>query len=265
MKTKWRSLMNIATVCLFPVCICAQSSMEFQSGTTIEVTTGADICADTITINGSYSGGGTQCGGALPIELVSFTASMNKKNVVLTWQTATEVNNYGFEIEKKSMKDELRSMKWEQVGFVEGSGTTPSPKQYSFVDKNVNTGKYLYRLKQIDRDGKFIYSHEAEVTIAAPKEFSLLQNYPNPFNPTTVINYQLPISGHVTLKVFDPLGREMTTLVNEMKEAGKHSVQLDATLFGNGISSKGGYASGIYFYQLVTGEKTIVKKMVLIK
>ncbi len=192
---------------------------------------------------------------ALPVELISFIASPKNNVVELKWTTTTEVNNYGFEIEKKSIKDELGSVKWEQIGFVEGSGTTQAPKQYSFVDKNVLAGKYLYRLKQIDRDGKFIYSNEVEILIAAPKEFSLSQNYPNPFNPTTVINYQIPISSRVILKVFDPLGKEVTTLVNEMKDAGTYSVQWNAASFGNGI----------YFYQLITGEKTFVKKMVLMK
>jgi hypothetical protein len=128
--------------------------------------------------------------------------------------------------------------------------------EYSFTDKILNAGKYSYRLKQIDRDGKFSYSQTVEATVTgAPKEFLLAQNYPNPFNPSTVINYQLPVNSLVTLKVYDAIGREVITLVNEVKEAGYYSVTFEASRF----------SSGIYFARLQSSEKVQIKKMLLIK
>ncbi|MFA6469875.1 MAG: T9SS type A sorting domain-containing protein [Bacteroidota bacterium] len=198
---------------------------------------------------------------ALPVELASFTASAKQNEVALQWQTATEVNNYGFEIEKsRRQKSEDRSPDktngWDKVGFVEGNGTTSASKEYSFIDKNIGAGKYLYRLKQIDRDGKFSFSQEVEVIIGGvPNMFALEQNYPNPFNPSTVISYQLPVNSHVTLKVFDVIGREVATLVNEVKEAGRYSATFDAAKL----------SSGIYFAQLQSGDKIQLKKMLLLK
>ncbi len=192
---------------------------------------------------------------SLPVELTSFTAVTTVNNVQLAWATATETNNYGFEVEKKNMKDELGIMKWEKIGFVEGNGTTNSPKSYSFVDASAN-GNVAYRLKQIDRDGKFSYSQSVEIIVGvAPKEFALAQNYPNPFNPSTRIRYQLPVNSYVTLKVYDAIGREVATLVNEVKEAGNYSATFDASKL----------SSGIYFARLQSGEKVQLKKMMLIK
>jgi hypothetical protein len=192
----------------------------------------------------------------LPVELTTFTVIAKNNVATLTWNTATETNNYGFEIEKKRMKDELGNMKWEKIGLVEGNGTTNAPKKYFYTDKNLSAGKYSYRLKQIDDNGKFEYSQDVEVTIAnTPKEFGLEQNYPNPFNPTTVINYQLPVNNHVTLKVYDAIGREVATLVDEVKEAGYYSTTFDASKL----------SSGIYFAKLQSGDKVQLKKMMLIK
>jgi hypothetical protein len=146
-------------------------------------------------------------------------------------------NTYGgFEIEKTVVSDQSSVIRWNKVGFVEGSGTSNAPKSYSFCDKNISSGKYSYRLKQIDRDGKFEYSKEVEVTAAgAPNAFALSQNYPNPFNPTTVISYQLSMNSNVTLKVYDMLGREVASLVNELKRAGTHSVSFDASKLSSGL------------------------------
>lgn len=192
----------------------------------------------------------------MPVELVSFTATAKQNNIELAWKTATEVNNFGFEVEKKSIKDELGVMKWEKIGFIEGSGTTNSPKSYSFVDKNLFPGNYFYRLKQIDRDGKFEYSNTVEVIINnTPTKYVLEQNHPNPFNPVTVISYQLPVSTHVTLRVYNAIGREIATLVNEMTEAGWHSVEFN----GSALSS------GIYFYTLKANHFSAIQKMLLIK
>ncbi len=191
----------------------------------------------------------------LPVELTSFTAIAKGKNVELNWNTATEVNNYGFEVERKIINNEQLTMNsWQKIGFVEGSGTTNLSKSYNFVDASVS-GKVSYRLKQIDRDGKFEYSNSVEATVADIKTFGLDQNYPNPFNPATVISYQLPVSGQVSLKVYDMLGKEVASLVNETKEAGSYSAKFD----GSQLSS------GIYFYTLQSGNFTATKKLTLMK
>ena len=197
----------------------------------------------------------------LPVELTSFTAEIAEKSVELKWRTATEVNNYGFEIERAMDNETSSSLvsarddNWSKIGFVEGNGTTNAPKSYSFTDKSAS-GKISYRLKQIDRDGKFEYSQTVEVTAAnTPKEFGLEQNYPNPFNPTTAIGYQLSANGFTSLKVYDAIGREVATLVNEAKDAGYYSAQFDGTKL----------SSGIYFYKLISGNYVGVKKLVLLK
>ncbi len=188
--------------------------------------------------------------GVFPVELVSFTGTANRTNTDLRWSTATELNNYGFEIQRKAIDN------WNKVGFVDGNGTTNTPKTYSYTDNDLSSGKYSYRLKQIDRDGKFTYSQSIEVTIGeVPKEFALAQNYPNPFNPSTVISYQLPANSAVSLKVFDAIGREIATLVNEVKEAGSYSVQFNASHLSNGI----------YFYTIKAGNFTATKKLTLLK
>jgi M6 family metalloprotease-like protein len=190
---------------------------------------------------------------AMPVELLSFTAESATEGVELKWNTATETNNYGFEVERRAVSD--RHLAWTKIGFVEGNGTTNAPKSYSFTDKSAN-GKTLYRLKQIDRDGKFEYSQTVEVTATTrPKEFALEQNYPNPFNPTTAIGYKLSAFGFTTLKIYDALGREVATLVNEVKDAGYYSAQFDGAKL----------SSGIYFAKLTSDGKTQIRKLLLMK
>ncbi len=192
---------------------------------------------------------------ALPVELTTFTASPAKNGVSLNWNTATETNNYGFEIQRSVVSPQQSDNMWSNIGFIEGSGTTNAPKSYSFTDKSAS-GKTLYRLKQIDRDGKFEYSQTVEVTAAStPKEFSLEQNYPNPFNPTTAIGYQLSANSFTTLKIYDAIGREVATLVNEVKEAGSYSAQFDGAKL----------SSGIYFANLTSSGKTQMRKLMLMK
>ena len=191
----------------------------------------------------------------LPVELTSFTASTEKNGIALNWKTATETNNYGFEIQRSAISTQQSDNVWLKIGFVEGNGTTNAPKSYSFTDKSAN-GKTSYRLKQIDRDGKFEYSQTVEVTAAiAPKEFSLEQNYPNPFNPTTSISYQLSANSFTTLKIYDAIGREVATLVNDVKEAGTYSAQFDGAKL----------SSGIYFANLTSSGKTQMRKLLLLK
>ncbi|MCG6913041.1 T9SS type A sorting domain-containing protein [bacterium BMS3Abin03] len=186
----------------------------------------------------------------LPVELVSFTAEVMNNSVELNWQTATEINNYGFDIERSA-----DSGKWQKIGFVEGHGNSNSPKQYSYTDKNpIDGSNFKYRLKQIDTDGKFEYSAAVNVKLV-PDEFTLYQNYPNPFNPNTKIKYYIPKSSQVQIIVYDILSNEITTLVNEEKPAGNYEVQFDAS----------NLPSGAYFYKLQAGSYTKTMKMLLLK
>jgi len=192
----------------------------------------------------------------LPVELTTFTAEIKGTNVLLNWKTATEVDNYGFEIERSNVKREMSNeYEWEKIGFAEGHGNSNSPKDYSYLDKKPFGGsKFKYRLKQVDTDGKFEYSDEIEVEVV-PTEFVLYQNYPNPFNPTTKIRYQLPRESKVILKIYDILGAEVITLLNARKEPGVYEVDFNAA----------NLPSGIYFYKLTAGSFTDSKKMILLK
>jgi hypothetical protein len=191
----------------------------------------------------------------LPVELSFFIAAQNENCITLSWKTATEVNNYGFDIEKKISKGSNIKDEWNKIGFVEGHGNSSSPKEYSYVDKNLTGGsKYKYRLKQIDNDGRFEYSDVLDVEVL-PNEYSLLQNYPNPFNPVTNFKFQIVKPGLVTLKIYDILGKEVGTIVNKELKAGYYSYKWDASKL----------ATGIYFYRITAGSYTEVKKMLLIK
>jgi hypothetical protein len=187
----------------------------------------------------------------IPVELTSFTANISEKKIDLSWSTATELNNYGFEIERS-----LDKTTWQTIGFKEGKGTTTEVNQYSFSDdiSEISSEKLFYRLKQIDFNGSFEYSYIVEVEIA-PRNFSLEQNYPNPFNPSTKISWQSSVSSWQTLKVFDVLGREVATLVDEYRNAGSYEVEFNAS----------NLPSGVYFYQLKAGPFVETKKMILLK
>jgi hypothetical protein len=188
----------------------------------------------------------------IPVELTNFTAVADNGNVLLKWTTATELNNSGFEIER-SINDEG----FEKIAFVAGFGTTTEPKTYSYIDESVY-GLIKYRLKQNDFDGSFEYSNVVEVNSELPLTFKLLQNYPNPFNPSTKLSWQSPVSSWQTLKVYDILGNNIATLVDEYKPAGRYEVEFNA-------SSLSGYASGVYFYRLETSGFMGMKKMILLK
>jgi len=199
----------------------------------------------------------------IPVELVSFSANVMNNNVELSWITATELNNSRFEIQRLKDYKITELQDWEEVGFVEGKGTTTETQYYSFTDKNLSSGKYQYRLRQIDFNGSYEYSYVIEAEIEMPNEFLLGQNYPNPFNPTTKIKYQIPSviasgtkqSQMISLKVYDILGREVLTLVNEEKQPGVYEVDFDAS----------GLSSGIYYYELKSREFRSIKKMVLLR
>jgi photosystem II stability/assembly factor-like uncharacterized protein len=218
----------------------------------------------------------------VPVELISFTGRTVDDDVVLEWRTATETNNKGFEVERSnpplnpssSLLDPTESNDlpggemwiWEDIGFVKGNGTTTEMHSYSYTDKNLSPGKYVYRLKQIDFDGSYEYSKEAEVNVTAPLVFLLEQNYPNPFNPVTTIKYSIPRStssplpgggrgGLVTLKVYNTLGEEVATLVNEHQSAGRYEVKFNGS----------NLPSGVYIYRLSSGRYSSAKKLLLLK
>ena len=193
----------------------------------------------------------------VPVELTSFTAAANDADVTLNWSTATETNNHGFEVQRSFNGSEFAA-----VGFVDGNGTTTEIQNYSFTDRDLEVGSYTYRLKQVDLDGTYDYSNtvDVDVDIVVPDVFTLEQNYPNPFNPSTTIKFSLAVDSKVSLKVFDILGQEVTSLVNGQLTAGSHEINFNALNLN----------SGVYFYRIeangVDGTNfTSVKKMILTK
>jgi hypothetical protein len=188
--------------------------------------------------------------GSVPVELTLFSGYYEDGAVNLQWVTATEINNFGFEVERR---DDYSS--YQTIGFVNGNGTSTNRVTYNFVDKNLSANRYYYRLKQIDLDGTFEYSNELEIDFNTLTTYSLEQNYPNPFNPSTEINFTLAKSGNVTLKVYDSLGSEMETLVDGFMNSGKHSVKFNAK----------GLTTGIYYYRIKAENFTSTRKMLLIK
>ncbi|KUG25951.1 chitinase [hydrocarbon metagenome] len=212
-----------------------------------------------------FTVGSTDDSNPLPVELILFEGLNTEEGVILRWETATEVNNYGFEIERQVSSIEYQDSSWVKLSFVQGHGTTNSPKEYLFTDSNLpDTGSTVsYRLKQIDNDGTFAYSKIVTVDLSSitsveeeiPVEYSLAQNYPNPFNPTTTIEYSIPKSVLVSIKIYDLLGREVRTLVNEEKSAGRYEVSFD----GSELSS------GIYVYSLKAGDFNKTRKLLLLK
>jgi photosystem II stability/assembly factor-like uncharacterized protein len=202
--------------------------------------------------------------GGTPVELVSFSASVQDNNINLHWITASELNNYGFEVQRKIAKH-VENNNWEVIGFVEGNGTTTELIIYSFYDRNLSEGKYTYRLRQIDYDGTFEYSVEIEVFINSPSAHILEQNYPNPFNPVTKIKFTIPQKDDsfigkakgslVTLRVFDLLGKEIAVLINEEKLAGTYEVDFNGSNF----------SSGAYYYRIQVDNFIKTKKLLLLK
>jgi hypothetical protein len=196
----------------------------------------------------------------LPIQLSSFVASVaSAGHAGLRWTTLSEINNYGFEVQKAA--DKSAAFQSISGSFTAGNGTTTVKHDYSYVDNSYATGN-VYRLKQLDLDGTLHFSDAADplavtgVSVKAlPTEYSLSQNYPNPFNPSTVIEFALPKDAHVTLEVYNIIGQKVMTLVDEVQPAGYHSVKFDGTSL----------ASGMYLYRLATGQQTFLKKLLLMK
>lgn len=189
----------------------------------------------------------------LPVELLDFNCFNENNRIVLSWTTINETNNYGFFIQRKN---EIYFDNWEDIGFVAGYGNSNSLKDYIFFDNNPLSGKSYYRLKQVDTDGKEKFHNAIEV-VFNPSKFKLHQNYPNPFNPETKISFELPYDTFISIKLYDLLGNEIETITENFYQVGVHSITYN-TLEKN-------IPSGIYFYQLVAGEFSDIKKITLIK
>jgi hypothetical protein len=212
-----------------------------------------------VTANGNF-GYVDPHGGILPVELSSFTSIAQGRTILLNWSTQTEKNSDKFEIERADLKGN-DNLIWTNVGSIKAAVLSNSPKQYSFLDKNLQSGKYQYRLKMIDNNGTFEYSKLIETEVVQPKNFELCQNFPNPFNPSTLINYNLPYDSKVILEVYNITGERICELVNEEQSAGYYSVD-----FGSSSLS-----SGVYFYRITAVDKatgnnfSAIKKMILLK
>jgi hypothetical protein len=187
----------------------------------------------------------------VPVELVSFTCEVNAPNIKLHWVTASELNNQGFEIERKKSESNI----WQTIGHLPGKGTTTNITDYYFNDDNLIPAVYNYRIKQIDYDGTFEYSQIINADLTTPSTFTLEQNYPNPFNPSTSISYSIPNNSFVTLKVYDILGNEVATLVNQTQATGKYNISFDASSLSNGV----------YLYSIKAENFSDVKKMIFMK
>jgi hypothetical protein len=191
----------------------------------------------------------------VPVELLNFTAELLSGDVKLVWQTASELNNHGFEIQRNLRNKAGENTDWSTIGFVEGNGTTTGVTDYNFIDNPLESGTYSYRLKQLDFDGSYRYLSETDIQFILLDDFRLEQNYPNPFNPATTIEFRLPVRTFVQIKLFDMLGKEIALLVNEEKQAGIHEVEFKGTEF----------SSGMYVYKMIAGKYEQSRKMLLIK
>jgi|GEM_PF-6802554 len=199
----------------------------------------------------------------LPIQLTNFAAIAGRSGVDLTWSTATELNNYGFEIERRMVSGSEFQVSgsnndaWTVLGFVRGAGTSTAPQEYSYSDFGLDAGRYAYRIKQIDFGGAYTYYSAAEVEVGlAPKELALEPNYPNPFNPATNITFTVPQDGPAVLKVFNMLGQEVATLFNEEAVAGRlYKATFDASTL----------PTGVYVSRLEFGGQAVMRKMLFVK
>jgi len=189
--------------------------------------------------------------GSVPVELASFAALVSGNDVTLSWMTATELNNNGFYIERRTGEDS-----WNNLGFVEGHGTTTETQSYTFVDKGLASGIYNYRIKQVDFGGSFkYYNLSQEVEIAAPNTYTLSQNFPNPFNPTTKIKYSVPVEALVNIAIYNVLGEKLADVINSVHKAGNYEFIFDAANF----------SSGMYIYRMESGNYVSIKKMMILK
>ncbi|GMU87650.1 MAG: hypothetical protein AMXMBFR48_28910 [Ignavibacteriales bacterium] len=186
----------------------------------------------------------------IPVELVSFSAISSSSGITLTWKTATETNNSGFEVQRSVSEGE-----WKSLAFVNGTGTVVSSSEYIYIDDAPAQGLNRYRLIQKDFDGTVSVAGEAEAVFLKDNSFYLGQNYPNPFNPVTKISYIIPLPGHVSLLLYDALGRRIMTLVDEVRPAGASELLLNAE----------GISSGVYYYAMTSGGYTQYRKLMVVK
>jgi hypothetical protein len=215
----------------------------------INLRQGSSTAAPTVQIDGLIVS--QSWAGILPVELTSFTASVSNNVVNLRWATATELNNTGFQVERSA-----ENSGWTKIGYVSGNGNSNSNKSYSYTDNTISkSGKYNYRLKQIDVNGSYKYYTASEVNFVAPSVFTLNQNYPNPFNPSTIISYSIPNASNVKLLVYNAIGQVVSVLENGSKEAGIYNVSFNAS----------DLPSGLYFYQIEAGQFSQTRKMMLVK
>ncbi len=213
-----------------------------------------DTNSNTITIYGLTSFSYFTLGNSdspLPVELSSFTHTLNKRDVELKWATSFEINNAGFEVQRKKESGDFI-----KIAFVAGKGNSGTLNNYNYSDRFLESGKYYYRLKQIDLNGNYkYYDLNTFIEIGTPSKYNLSQNYPNPFNPLTRINYDLPAANFVSIKVYDARGCEVQTLVNQKQNSGSYYIDFNAASL----------SSGIYFYKIDAGDFKETKKMVLVK
>jgi hypothetical protein len=239
------------------VAVMAQNSVQINPGETAEIYFAVAVGSDESSLYANIAEAENKYNTVLPVELTSFTANVVQSGVELNWTTATELNNLGFEIQRKI---ESQSDSWQTIAFLDGQGTINEITNYEYLDNlsSIKSDNILYRLKQIDFSGQFEYSDIIEVHFnPIPEKFILNQNYPNPFNPATKISFGIPETGNVVLKLFNSLGEELATLINENMEAGNYDINLSADEYG--------MTSGIYFYTLQSGSSQITKKMILMK
>ena len=222
-------------------------------GTLQSFTNFADLDLAVISIANNGGAGYSLPNNFLPVELTSFIAKVNGRNVEINWATASETGNLGFHVERNSGNNS-----WVEIGYIQGSGTTAEQHNYSYTDKNLAPGKYQYRLKQVDVNGKITFSNAITTEVDIPKSFNLSQNYPNPFNPSTKIDYQLPLDSKVKLELFSITGAKVGDLVNDFQVAGNYSIVMNSNTFRH-------LSSGVYFYRLTAGSFISTRKLMLLK
>ncbi|RMF60592.1 MAG: T9SS C-terminal target domain-containing protein, partial [Calditrichaeota bacterium] len=199
----------------------------------------------------------------VPVELVSFTGSVERNDVHLLWVTAIEVDNQGFQIERR----QSGSKAWERIGFVKSRTSSAGVTEYEYIDRGLLPGRYEYRLRQLDTDGSFREYGSVVATVGLPESFALMQSFPNPFNPTTEIQYQIPATGgnssgktRTILKVYNLLGQEVRTLVDKEEPPGFYTVFWDAT-----DDAGREVPSGVYVYRIQSGNFVSARKAVFVK
>lgn len=226
------------------------AEMQGKSNVTIRLKISGSLG---LTFNNLRFDNASVSGGALPVQMVSFTAVASGSDAHLRWSTATEVNNHGFAVERRSLG--VGEQRWSMVGFVRGAGTSTSPHDYSYVDAYLTPGRYAYRIKQIDNGGAFQYHGGAELEILPPSAFALEQNYPNPFNPSTEIRFHVAHAQLVVLAIYNLVGQQVATVVNEYLQPGTYTASFDASRL----------ASGVYLYRLQAGESIQSRKLIFQK